>query len=481
MKLLECRVIRLPSSIKSKVRFGFYLCLGLVIAVTFLNYLNLRALDRKITLSFIISELFDTTLEMRRFEKNYFLYKDVKEYQENMAYTDKAEMILRKSVDSVRRLSPNINVESLLAVIAGYRSSMKEYFVLDKSKDPVAAYVLEGRIRENGRRLVEATEAISVAERAYIQSLIARSERIKMGSIVFLIIMSFAVGNIISRVIVQPLKQLEDSMQRIADGQFDSICVQSKDTEIMSLGSACSRMISELELRQKKFIMQSEKLAALGTMVSGVAHELNNPLSNISSSCQILHEEIADADLEYKKVLLQQIEEEIDRAKTMVRSLLEFSRKTEFRRKPYSLKYLVEDTVRLLHGDIPTKVEINVAVADEIWVHVDKQRIQQALLNFIKNAIEAIPDDGAVTVEASRIYDENEIEIAIRDNGVGIEPEKLEKIFEPFFTTKGDEKGSGLGLFVTKEIIEEHGGTVHVRSRSGEGTTFYVRLPHKEA
>lgn len=471
----------MPSSIKSKVRFGFYLCLGLVIAVTFLNYLNLRALDRKITLSFIISELFDTALEMRRFEKNYFLYKDVKEYQENMAYTDRAEQILNKSRDSVRSLSANITVDELLGVIAEYRSSMKEYFALDKSRDPVAAYILEGRIRETGRKFVEATEAISRAERAYIQSLITRSERIKMGSIVFLIVMSLAAGNVISRVIVKPLKQLEDGMQRIADGQFDSICIQSKDTEILSLGSACSRMISELELRQKKFIMQSEKLAALGTMVSGVAHELNNPLSNISSSCQILHEEIADADLEYKKVLLQQIEDEIDRAKTMVRSLLEFSRKTEFRRKPYSLRYLVEDTVRLLHGDIPTKVEVNVAVADEIWVHVDKQRMQQALLNFIKNAIEAIPDDGSVTVEAAHKTNDNEIEIAIRDNGIGIEPEKLEKIFEPFFTTKGDEKGSGLGLFVTREIIEEHGGTVHVESRPGEGTTFYVRLPHKEA
>ncbi|GAB4482594.1 MAG: hypothetical protein OHK006_01410 [Thermodesulfovibrionales bacterium] len=165
----------------------------------------------------------------------------------------------------------------------------------------------------------------------------------------------------------------------------------------------------------------------------------------------------------------------------MVRSLLEFSRKTEFRRKPYSLKYLVEDTVRLLQGDIPSKVEVNVAVTEEIWVHVDKQRIQQALLNFIKNAIEAIPDDGSVTVEAVHKTNEHEVVIAIRDNGIGIEPEKLEKIFEPFFTTKGDEKGSGLGLFVTREIIEEHGGTVQVESRPGEGTTFYVRLPHKEA
>ena len=144
--------------------------------------------------------------------------------------------------------------------------------------------------------------------------------------------MAIVIGQILSRMVVKPLKMLEESMGVIAEGKFERVSIDSHDREILSLANAFNTMLKELELRQRHLV-QSEKLASLGTLLSGVAHELNNPLSNISSSCQILTEEIEDTDIAYKKELLSQIDEQTDRARNIVRSLLEFSREKVFKKE----------------------------------------------------------------------------------------------------------------------------------------------------
>ena len=236
-------------------------------------------------------------------------------------------------------------------------------------------------------------------------------------------------------------------------------------------------------------------------MLSGVAHELNNPLSNISSSCQILTEEIADDDMKYKKELLSQIDEQTERARNIVRSLLEFSRSSEFKKETLPLKNLVEETIRFVKGQVPTKVDIEVSVPDDLAIFADKQRIQQVLLNLIKNAVEAISGEGIVYVKAQHrsaiqkadeeepeIYnylkyhgkctvEDDTVDIEISDTGSGIDADILPKVFDPFFTTKDVGKGSGLGLSIVHEIIVEHGGCIAVDSRVGSGTTFLIRLP----
>ena len=474
-------MFRFATSIQNKVRVGYYFCLILIIIVSLLNYLNLNRIDRKIAFSFIISEFFDTTLEMRRFEKNYFLYRDKEDFAENLRFTEKAEDIIRKNREGIARLHIQTDVHSLETDIKNYKDFIRKYYGLNKSLSPIESYELEGSIRTTGKKIVDATEAISVAERKYIQALIVSSMRGLVASIVFLIVVGLIVGQYLSRMVVSPLKKLEESIQKIIDGKFDSLAIDSSDREIVSLSNAFSRMLKELELRQMRFIMQSEKLACLGTMVSGVAHQLNNPLSNIFSSCQILHEEIDYPDADYKKELMQQIEKEVDRAKTMVHSLLEFSRKKEFKSKPISLKALMEDTIRLIKGDIPTKVEVHVEVPEGNWIIADKQRIEQAIMNIIKNAIDAMPEGGKVSISAKEDTPNKQVEIRIMDTGIGIEEETAKRIFDPFFTTKEDGKGSGLGLFVAREIIEEHEGSIKVASVEGEGTTFTITLPVKEA
>jgi two-component system NtrC family sensor kinase len=300
----------------------------------------------------------------------------------------------------------------------------------------------------------------------------------------------------------------------IAEGTFERIAIDSKDREIVSLMNAFNKMLKELEMHERH-LLQSEKLASLGTLLSGVAHELNNPLSNISSSNQILMEEFKEArekqpsgplplDPDFTKELISQINEQTDRARNIVRSLLDFSRDREFKKESLSLKNLFTETIQFVKGQVPTEIGISLSIPEDIVIFADKQRIQQAFLNLIKNAIDAIsPGEGTITIKAVKrramddlenektgIYnylkyrgkctlDQDTVDIEIQDSGSGIPLDIISKIFDPFFTTKDVGKGSGLGLFIVHEIIEEHDGCIAVDSQPGKGTRFLIRLPLK--
>jgi signal transduction histidine kinase len=286
--------------------------------------------------------------------------------------------------------------------------------------------------------------------------------------------------------IVTPLKQLEESMDLIARGSLNQIAVDSKDREIVSLVKAFNKMLMDIEIR-RRYNIQSEKLASLGTLLSGVAHELNNPLANISSSCQILIEEFEEDNPEFKKALLHQIDEQTIRARDIVLSLLEFSREKAFKKDIFTLKKLIEQTLVFIRIQTSPAIDINLDVPEDIIICADKQRIQQAFINLIKNAVDAIHDKGTVSIKArkrnpddgKKYADKAFIDIEISDTGEGISPDLLDRIFDPFFTTKDAGKGSGLGLFIVHDIIEEHRGNISVKSTIGKGTTFLIQIPEE--
>ncbi|MBI4653821.1 MAG: HAMP domain-containing histidine kinase [Nitrospirae bacterium] len=464
------------TSIRNKVNYAYYIGIIMVVGISILNYLNLMTINKKAEFSFIVSDLFDTTLEMRRFEKNYFLYGLKEDYSENLQFTEKAEDIIKSNKKAIEKLTIKADVYALETNIREYKSLMQKHFEHDKRHALMETHILEKRIREKGKKIVTSTEAISVAERKYMQTLIERSQRILIFSGIFLIIVGFFIAQYLSRMVIRPLKQLEDNMQKIANGEFSFIPVLSRDKELMSLSKAFNAMLVELELRQSHLV-QSEKLASIGTLLFGVAHEINNPLSNISTSCQILKEEIEEADIEYKRELLSQIEAETDRAKDIVRTVLEFSRAGK--KEIINLKNTVNESIRLIRGEVPSKVNIRVDVPNDIRLFADKQKLQQVFLNLIKNSMEAIEDEGKIFISAKKGKG-NIVEIEVRDTGIGMEPEIVSKIFEPFFTKKETKKGYGLGLFVVHNIVEEHGGTIDVESQVGYGTTFLIRLPLRE-
>ncbi|MFW5905966.1 MAG: sensor histidine kinase, partial [Desulfobia sp.] len=186
-------------------------------------------------------------------------------------------------------------------------------------------------------------------------------------------------------------------------------------------------------------------------------------------------------DTELKKEMLKQMNEQSDRARDIVKNLLEFSRAREYKSQAVDLKKLLDETLVLIRGQIPTEVEIIVEITEEIRIEADKQKLQQALLNLIKNSIDAVGKHGKIWVSAHVLLDSNsgeeEIELMVEDNGPGIEPDKLKKIFDPFYTTKDVGHGSGLGLYIVHDIVENHGGKMEVNSQAGQGTNFTIWLP----
>jgi signal transduction histidine kinase len=272
------------------------------------------------------------------------------------------------------------------------------------------------------------------------------------------------------------LKSIETGIHKIVEGDYQNIPAISSGDEFESLVTSLNHMIDELKRRSDQLV-QSEKMASLGTLTSGVAHELNNPLNNISTSVQILLEELGDADLEYQKELLTETEGQIERARDIVKALLEFSRERSFSPKRVYFRAVVDGTLKLIKGEVPTNVQLTVEVADDIQVEMDPRRIEHVLINLILNGIQAMENGGVLSIRARRESKEGGFCFEVSDTGKGIPPQDLAKIFDPFFTTKDVGKGSGLGLSVSHGIIDQHGGRIEVKSEVGRGTTFSVFLP----
>lgn len=461
-----------PKSLKQKVILGYFIGLLLMLAVVAVNWIELRNVEDMVISGQVVSDFFDTTLEIRRYEKNYFLYGKEEDYKELLGYVERAESLLEGNKGELERfVSPGI-VSNIEKDIGDYAVLLKD---ISKTGDGISKTSIERKLREKGRTIVTVAEGISKSERRIIQGTLQSSRHILAMSIIFLVSVFFIAGALFYRMFIKPLQHVERHMNKIAEGEFALIPVGSRDREMVSLSRAFNRMLVELETRQTHLV-QSEKLASMGTLLFSVAHELNNPLSNISTSCQILKEEIEEADIEYKKELLQQIDGETDRAKDIVRSILDYSRAGK--KEKFNLNTVVGESIRFIKADVPSKIELDVNIPEDITLFADKQKLQQVFLNLIKNAVEAIQGEGRVYVTARKAKD-NLAEIEFADTGAGMDAETVSKIFDPFFTTK-ETKGHGLGLFVVHKIIEDHAGSIDVESTKGHGTTFLIKLPLME-
>ena len=230
-------------------------------------------------------------------------------------------------------------------------------------------------------------------------------------------------------------------------------------------------------------LVQSEKLAALGRFSSGVAHEVKNPLGIILSGAEYLEMRFPNADHETKDVL-QKIKESTLRADTIVQNLLKFARPSELKTEKTRPGELIEDALALLKvRALSGNIAITTDFADhDLFIDVDKNQILQTLFNILVNAVEAMPGGGKLEVKAFRSYEDlpdagEACVIEVKDNGEGISKDNTMKLFEPFFTTKRDSGGTGLGLSMSKSIVEEHDGRLVIDSEPGKGTDVRIILP----
>jgi two-component system NtrC family sensor kinase len=246
------------------------------------------------------------------------------------------------------------------------------------------------------------------------------------------------------------------------------------------------RTLEEKERAQQELV-RSESLAAIGQLVAGTAHELNNPLASASSLVQTAIEEIEswDTDGESKDDLLDDLRfslKEMKRAGNIVKSLLGLSRQTQTYVEPVNIGVVIDDALRVLYNQYKN-LKVNIEKDyDEGLPEIEGNfaNLGQVFINIIKNAVQALPDgEGTITLLTRYREDTDSVYIECRDTGVGIAPGEIENVFKPFFTMKKPGEGTGLGLYVSHEIIKRHDGNISVKSEKGRGTVFAIELPCK--
>jgi two-component system NtrC family sensor kinase len=244
----------------------------------------------------------------------------------------------------------------------------------------------------------------------------------------------------------------------------------------------------EAEFRKKveQQMMATERLAALGTLAVGVAHEINNPLAIINESAGWIHLLLQKAELKdipYRKDVenaLQKIEKSIDRAKHITHQLLGLVKNNEEFLTPVDMPELLKEAIQLV-SRLADKKHVTIGLetdSDDITIMSDPYKLRQVLINLLSNAVYAEHESGKISVLL--LQKGHEILLAIQDHGPGIPKENKEKIFDPFFTTKKPGEGTGLGLFVTRRMVEQLRGQIEFKSEIGHGTTFFIRLPIKK-
>jgi len=229
-------------------------------------------------------------------------------------------------------------------------------------------------------------------------------------------------------------------------------------------------MQKEMDNLQKQ-VQQSDKLATMGTLAAGVAHELNNPLGNISLYAQMLIKKTDDEKIKNKLII---IDDEANRAANIVKDLLDFSRNSDLKLCNIDINNEISKVLGIMNPQV-RDIKVNTMFEPLPLIVGDSIRIQQVIMNLLTNSIQSITENGEIIIKTTA--KPKHVEISISDNGCGIAEEKLDKIFDPFFTTKERAKGTGLGLSICYGIIKRHKGSIEVKSELDRGTTFTIKLP----
>ena len=297
-----------------------------------------------------------------------------------------------------------------------------------------------------------------------------------------------------NRWVLYPIRLLQRGVRRVARGSFDYAIKLNSGDEMQALAEAFNDMTARLRLtyadlerqvrERSRQLVRSERLAGVGFLAAGVAHEINNPLASIAFCSEALENRLAPmlagvdpADAKVVRNYLRMVQEEAFRCKSITEKLLDFSRCGEIQRERTDLVGLVQGVVEMVrHMGKYRQKTIVFQPREAVLAHVDGQEIKQVVLNLVVNALDCMAEHGTLKIELR--HAEGMAEMVFADDGCGMAPEVLENIFEPFFTRRRVGKGTGLGLSITHRIVSQHHGEIHAESPGeGQGATFSVRLP----
>jgi len=315
-----------------------------------------------------------------------------------------------------------------------------------------------------------------------------------LGFLVILVATYGIMGNIL-----RPIGEMADAAQKIAAGDFNHVIRTAGEGEVAVLANSFNSMLESLRamradleawgrtledkvdqrsrelLAMQVRMARTERLASLGMLSAGVAHEINNPLGGVLALSALALEDLPPDDPNREN--LEEVVRQAQRCKAIVKGLLDFSRQSASSSEPVDLGRVAQEALALVKPQAAFfNVDLVCAFEPSLPpVMADRAEIQQVVLNIIMNAVQAMDEQGRLTVTTSS--SEGIAELAISDTGHGIPPEQIGHVFDPFFTTKDESKGTGLGLSIAYGIVSKHGGTISVESEVGVGTTFTLRFP----
>lgn len=517
-------------SLKKKIIFGFLVSSVIIAVFVAAGYINFIEIRKEIRFLEMSDTLQSESLQLRRHEKNYFLYNDRNEIREVRKYLSEINSILEDSRSSsnntgllrlkdkldeyarrfnsieiiaanfkkeFNRLKPLLSrhsdfprlIEStflerplanaeILKKVLSLKTAAPAIRLLTDLGDEISAFT------KNGEEILSISNALDKSAREKVEKYISMSQ--SAAFILFPLFLLVGIGTSFSlgHGIVKRLKILTEAIEKSGKGHFTSLEISPKQDEVGLLIKAFNKMEKDLlardeEIRRKSDeLLQSRKLAAIGTLSSGVAHELNNPLNNIYTTAQILQKELGDNCPPAIKDGLDDIYGQTMRVKRIVGELLDFARGRDPQFREFELNGLLSGAFSRLKNTMNTGNIKFILETGRPNIHIvaDPVQIEQVFINLFSNAVESMSGNGTLIVNSELLNDH--ITVRVADTGTGIPRDSLEKIFEPFFTTRN--KGAGLGLSIVFSIVQKHGGDIRVESKADKGTVFTITLPKRE-
>lgn len=515
-------------SLQKKIILSFLISSTLIAILAIFAYVNFIEIRKEIRNLELSDTLRSKTLQLRRHEKNFLLYRDVREIESVHAYINEIKTILEQNSTSaangqIRNLQAAIDdynrrftrIEALAWEFLDNAGKLKArnaqhaiFFPLMEStfleSPAVNAKQIEllfkpGKDAAILRNLRDLDTELTALRKIGSEEILTMSKdldtvtrekvdrTVRLSQIALLILfplflfVGFTALLVIVRSTVKQMKMLTRAIEKTGKGDFSSLPVPAKADEVGALIHAFNKMENDLIARDHEIekkneeLLQSRKLASLGTLASGVAHELNNPLNNIYLAAQILTREI---DTETCPGIIKEtvgdIYSQTLRVKRIVSDLLAFAREKLPEIAPVQITGLIKGILTQMAGtDDLGDVRYAIQAQDDTRVLADSHMLEQVFINLFNNAVDAMEGKGQLAITIVR--DGTAVRISVSDTGKGIPKEKLPRIFDPFFTTK--DHGTGLGLAIVYSIIEKHKGRIELQSTSEKGSTFVITLP----
>ncbi|MDY6830434.1 MAG: ATP-binding protein [Thermodesulfobacteriota bacterium] len=465
-------------SIRMKVAVSFFLFFILSLTVTGWSYWILTRLEHKINFLEVADSYLVEIQQARRFEKNYLLYgTGLPEAHEHL---EVADTILTNNTATIEKILGREHYRTMSSLVAAYHEQL---VLLGQAGNEAVQERIVPDLREFGGQMVAFAEDFVEKEQKSVRRMFLLAKRVPLYFMSVVFVLMVFVTVFLTRQLVLTLNRFMEYTRRIGEGDFSPILPARKyKDEFTKLAEAFNHMIKELD-HKHKVLLESHKLRAIGTLVAGVAHELNNPLNNTLLTASMLTEDFDTLSDQEKLDMVNDVISETERARQVVKNLLDFAREGETQLAPLEMNKIVKDSARLVANQVRfAKVDLTVSCEPNLpRIHGDEQKLKQVFVNLILNAVDVLPPGGQIHVKVGKDRMPGYVLVTVSDNGPGI-PEHIQgRIFEPFFTTKGQGKGTGLGLSVSRGIIKKLGGYIHLTSSPGQGTTFTVSLPTTES